>query len=184
MQPSLGHPQLPEPRKAIDSRMQAALQHPAVRAAPQSPAPRPPLGALAAPHLRRQQAQAAPQQGRCRRQVQVAAAAAAPTTAPGRHAASAADGGHTALLHSLGEVGDVAPMHLPWLLRLAHIKSKITGGDSNLALQESARGLLMWKVRWAGLDAGRPVRGPRTYSKSASAWQEATSLLACCRPAP
>lgn len=126
--------------------MQAALQHPAVRAAPQSPAPRPPLGALAAPHLRRQQAQAAPQQGRCRRQVQVAAAAAAPTTAPGRHAASAADGGHTALLHSLGEVGDVAPMHLPWLLRLAHIKSKITGGDSNLALQESARGLLMWKA--------------------------------------
>jgi hypothetical protein len=38
-------------------------------------------------------------------------------------------------------------MHMPWLLRLAHIKSRITGGDSNVALQESARGLRMWKVR-------------------------------------
>lgn len=35
---------------------------------------------------------------------------------------------------------------MPWLLRLAHIKSRTTGGDSTVALQESARGLLMWKA--------------------------------------
>ena len=33
--------------------------------------------------------------------------------------------GHDALLHGLGEVGDVAPMHMPWLLRLAHVRSAI-----------------------------------------------------------
>ena len=54
--------------------------------------------------------------------------------------------GHTALLQGLGEVGDVAPTHMPWLLRLAHVKSKVTGGDSAAALQESARGLLLWKA--------------------------------------
>lgn len=75
-----------------------------------------------------------------------AAAANAAAPAAARPASTAADSGHTALLHSLGEVGDVATMHMPWLLRLAHIKSRITGGDSNLALQESARGLLMWKA--------------------------------------
>jgi hypothetical protein len=35
---------------------------------------------------------------------------------------------------------------MPWLLRLAHVKSRITGGDSGAALQESARGLLLWKA--------------------------------------
>lgn len=59
---------------------------------------------------------------------------------------AAAGEGHSALLQGLGEVGDVAPVHMPWLLRLAHVKSKIAGGDSNTALQESARGLLLWKV--------------------------------------
>ena len=63
--------------------------------------------------------------------------------------------GHSALLQGLGEVGDVAPVHLPWLLRLAHVKSKVAGGDSNTALQESARGLLLWMVRPGGQsDAG------------------------------
>ena len=33
--------------------------------------------------------------------------------------------GHDALLHGLGEVGDVAPMHMPWLLRLAHVRLAI-----------------------------------------------------------
>ncbi|GAB4823718.1 hypothetical protein N2152v2_010764 [Parachlorella kessleri] len=54
--------------------------------------------------------------------------------------------GHSALLRGLGDVGDVAPVHLPWLLRLSHVKSKVAGGDSNTALQESARGLLLWKA--------------------------------------
>lgn len=30
--------------------------------------------------------------------------------------------GHSALLQGLGEVGDVATVHVPWLLRLAHIR--------------------------------------------------------------
>ena len=30
--------------------------------------------------------------------------------------------GHADLLHSLGEVGDVPPTLMPWLLRLAHIR--------------------------------------------------------------
>lgn len=54
--------------------------------------------------------------------------------------------GHVALLHGLGQVGDVPPTHMPWLLRLAHVRSRITGGDSNVALQESARGALLWKA--------------------------------------
>ncbi len=82
----------------------------------------------------------------------VVAAVAAPA-APGR------EGGHTALLHGLGEVGDVPAVHMPWLLRLAHIKSRITGGDSTVALQESARGLLMWKVRCSRPGPAREGRG-------------------------
>ena len=108
-----------------------------------------PSGGAAAPH------HALPAPLRCpqrpRRSIVTSAAAAAP-------ARPAAEGGHTALLHGLGEVGDVAPVHLPWLLRLAHIKSRITGGDSNAALQESARGLLMWKVsRHHGEGEGRAL---------------------------
>ena len=30
--------------------------------------------------------------------------------------------GHAALLHGLGEVGDIPPTLMPWLLRLAHIR--------------------------------------------------------------
>ncbi|KAI7841137.1 hypothetical protein COHA_005107 [Chlorella ohadii] len=130
--------------------MLTALQHTAPRAAsaamPSAAAAVP--GPLAPPLVRGQQRQLMPmqqqqpaQQWRQRRQraAVVALAAAAPAKAGGAE-------GHTALLHSLGEVGEVAPVHMPWLLRLAHIKSRITGGDSNAALQESARGLLMWKA--------------------------------------
>lgn len=133
--------------------MLTALQHTAPRAAsaamPSAAAAVP--GPLGPPLVRGQQRQLMPvqqqqpaQQWRQRRQraAVVASAAAAPSKAGGAE-------GHTALLHSLGEVGEVAPVHMPWLLRLAHIKSRITGGDSNAALQESARGLLMWKVRAA-----------------------------------
>lgn len=31
--------------------------------------------------------------------------------------------GHVALLNGLGEVGEVAPALMPWLLRLSHIRS-------------------------------------------------------------
>lgn len=55
------------------------------------------------------------------------------------------------LLHSLGDVGDVAPSHLPWLLRLSYINSVETGGDSAQALQENARGVMCWR---AALDRG------------------------------
>lgn len=129
--------------------MVTALQHTAPRAAWAATAAAAAPGPLAPPlsRVQLQQRQLAPVQQRQqqqRRQVKqraavVASAAAVPTKAAGSE-------GHTALLHGLGEVGEVAPVHMPWLLRLAHIKSRITGGDSNAALQESARGLLMWKA--------------------------------------
>ena len=54
----------------------------------------------------------------------------------------------------------MAPVLMPWLLRLAHVKSKVAGGDSAAALQESARGLLLWKVGWrAGGRAGGAGQG-------------------------
>lgn len=119
--------------------MRLALQQlaaPTAAAAGGAPAPPAP------PRLQlRQQRRQQQQHGRRQRTATVASAAATPA-APAR----AAESGHTALLHGLGEVGDVSPVHMPWLLRLAHIKSRITGGDSNVALQESARGLKMWKV--------------------------------------
>lgn len=137
--------------------MVTALQHTAPRAAWAATAAAAAPGPLAPPlsRVQLQQRQLAPVQQRQqqqRRQVKqraavVASAAAVPTKAAGSE-------GHTALLHGLGEVGEVAPVHMPWLLRLAHIKSRITGGDSNAALQESARGLLMWKVRAAGCFGG------------------------------
>ncbi|KAL4423465.1 hypothetical protein ABPG77_005417 [Micractinium sp. CCAP 211/92] len=87
-----------------------------------------------------------PQHPRAGRQRQHARRAGLVTAAVAAPAAPGREGGHTALLHGLGEVGDVPAVHMPWLLRLAHIKSRITGGDSTVALQESARGLLMWKA--------------------------------------
>ena len=35
--------------------------------------------------------------------------------------------GHTALLQGLGAVGDVAPSHMPWLLRLAYLRYEAYG---------------------------------------------------------
>ena len=35
---------------------------------------------------------------------------------------------------------------MPWLLRLAHVSSKVEGGDSSAAVQDAARGLLTWKL--------------------------------------
>lgn len=43
----------------------------------------------------------------------------------------------TSLIHGLGSVGEVSPEHMPWLLRLAHVKSQASGhaNDSAAALQ-------------------------------------------------
>lgn len=74
--------------------------------------------------------------------------------APPRSESAAKSGeGHSALRQGLGNVGEVPPALVPWLLRLAHVKSKITGGDSNVALQESARGVLLWKVGFYSLSS-------------------------------
>eukprot|EP01025_Chloroclados_australasicus_P045017 TRINITY_DN4906_c0_g1_i1.p1 TRINITY_DN4906_c0_g1~~TRINITY_DN4906_c0_g1_i1.p1 ORF type:complete len:684 (-),score=92.29 TRINITY_DN4906_c0_g1_i1:237-2288(-) len=56
------------------------------------------------------------------------------------------DSGHTGLLHGLGEVGDVPSQNMPELLRIAHVRQKMDGGDSKVALAESARGLMVWKA--------------------------------------
>lgn len=42
---------------------------------------------------------------------------------------------HVSTRQGLGTVGDVSPTHLPWLLRLAHVRSRTTGADSGEALQ-------------------------------------------------
>ena len=49
----------------------------------------------------------------------VCSAVAAPPAGP--HHARAAEG-HVALQQGLGEVGDVSPALMPWLLRLSHIR--------------------------------------------------------------
>lgn len=78
--------------------------------------------------------------------------------------------GHATLLQGLGAVGDVAPSHVPWLLRLAHIqyasirndaqavhlqhactrssphRSLGSIADSEAAMHLNAIGLLTWKV--------------------------------------
>lgn len=67
--------------------------------------------------------------------------------APPRPSAPPASGeGHFALLQGLGNVGEVSPALMPWLLRLAHVQSRAAGGDSGAALQQSARGVLLWKA--------------------------------------
>jgi hypothetical protein len=111
---------------------------------------------------------------------------------PHQHPHSKAGDGHVALSQGLGEVGDVSPALMPWLLRLSHIRyindfaisntcersrqlilaaacgscsilpdvllshkaasggvnfrAKVQGGDSNEALKDNARGILLWKV--------------------------------------
>lgn len=54
--------------------------------------------------------------------------------------------GHSALLQGLGAIGDVPPALMPWLLRLAHVRSGISGGDSAASLQSTAGGTLLWKA--------------------------------------
>lgn len=49
--------------------------------------------------------------------------------------ANNAASGHSTLLHGLGDVGDIPAAYVPWLLRLAHARSKIAGGDSAHAVQ-------------------------------------------------
>jgi hypothetical protein len=59
--------------------------------------------------------------------------------------------GHSALLHALGDIGDVPAGYVPSILRLAHARSKLEGGDSAKALQEAARGIMIWR---SALDRG------------------------------
>ncbi|KAG2483511.1 hypothetical protein HYH03_017619 [Edaphochlamys debaryana] len=53
---------------------------------------------------------------------------------------------HSSILQGLGTVGEVSPTHLPWLLRLAHVRAKTQGADSSEALQTSSRGLATWSA--------------------------------------
>lgn len=64
------------------------------------------------------------------------AAVAAPAPVQGDLSiANNAASGHSTLLHGLGDVGDIPAAYVPWLLRLAHARSKIAGGDSAHAVQ-------------------------------------------------
>lgn len=78
---------------------------------------------------------------------QATAAAAPPEQAAisSNHSHTSASG-HTALLHGLGDVGDIAPAHMPWVLRIAHVSATTTGGDSQAAMAEISRGLSAWKA--------------------------------------
>jgi hypothetical protein len=53
--------------------------------------------------------------------VRNAATLEAPTTTVGPRV-SRPDDGHLALLQGLGEVGEIPPRHMPFLLRLAHMR--------------------------------------------------------------
>lgn len=57
------------------------------------------------------------------------------------------DAGHFAMVQGLGQIGEVDATHLPWILRLAHIRST-ENGDSSTAMDESAIGLTVWRVRF------------------------------------
>ena len=104
------------------------------------------------------------------RRLSVSSAVVAPPDHRHMHTAD----GHSALLQGLGELGDVTPGLMPGLLRLSHIRyrkltslvqrpqgpfdtqsvsepvwlfrAKVQGGDSNEALKENARGILIWQV--------------------------------------
>mmetsp|Transcript_26101 Transcript_26101/g.57021 ORF Transcript_26101/g.57021 Transcript_26101/m.57021 type:complete len:697 (+) Transcript_26101:262-2352(+) len=79
------------------------------------------------------------------------ATAGATIAEPHKAPAQKASAGHSALLHGLGDLGDVSATHMPWLLRVAHARSRTSGCDSTRALQEAARGLTTWR---AALDRG------------------------------
>lgn len=93
-----------------------------------------------------------PSASRPRAAVRVSAAAAAPPAparaAPGPATAAHpnAGAGHSALLHGLGDIGDVAPQHMPWLLRLSHVLGQAEGRDSARVLAEAARGVMGWRA--------------------------------------
>lgn len=57
------------------------------------------------------------------------------------------DAGHFAMVQGLGQIGEVDATHLPWILRLAHIRSAEKGDSSSSAMDESAIGLTVWRVR-------------------------------------
>lgn len=84
-----------------------------------------------------------PQQQHTRRVCTLAAAIAdAPTTGPIPAAAS----GHTALLHGLGDVGDVPAAYMPWVLRIAAACAQTSGGDSQAAMSDICRGISCWRA--------------------------------------
>lgn len=68
-----------------------------------------------------------PHPSRRPKHLQVMAAVEAPSR-PSSGGSKRGDG-HSALLQGLGQVGDVAPSHMPWLLRLAHIRYGIETGS-------------------------------------------------------
>lgn len=79
---------------------------------------------------------------RCRLGVVTAAAAvdAPPAVSP------AAASGHTALLHGLGDVGDIPAAYMPWVLRIAAACSHTSGGDSQAAMADISRGISTWRA--------------------------------------
>ncbi|KAF6255953.1 hypothetical protein COO60DRAFT_1296414 [Scenedesmus sp. NREL 46B-D3] len=81
-----------------------------------------------------------------------APAAELPAAAAPHHSSNAAAAGHTALLHGLGDVGDISPSHMPWVLRIAHVSTQRSsdsssgGADSQEAMAHISRGLSAWKA--------------------------------------
>lgn len=54
--------------------------------------------------------------------------------------------GHSALLHSLGDVGDIPAAYMPWVLRIAAACSHTSGGDSQAAMADISRGINTWRA--------------------------------------
>jgi hypothetical protein len=77
-----------------------------------------------------------------RRDVTASAAAIADPPAALNPAAS----GHTALLHGLGDVGDIPAAYMPWVLRIAAACSHTSGGDSQAAMADISRGISTWRA--------------------------------------
>ena len=118
--------------------------------------------------------------------------------------------GHSALLSGLGAVGDVSASHVPWLLRIAHVRqappwqaprpscalacslcdwllsweqlhrSSTKGGDSQQALKDNARGLCLWKARPAPAAAALPCRPSPPHTPGTAAHQPCLPCLGTC----
>ena len=99
----------------------ASASRPHFVSARHTPAAAAPLTHPLAPAIERGSSSARPQW--------VCSAVAAPPAAP--HHARAAEG-HVALQQGLGEVGEVSPALMPWLLRLSHIRSGNSGACGGL----------------------------------------------------